>query len=258
MLRDIFTHKWILGGIALLIIIAGGCYFWYQYTTAPYEKVAAETSEYARQWEKEQKAAAKPVTTDVTKAPAENGDTTAEELLKRPGKEIILKPEDLYNLPPKQQQAIFDSFYTQLGLDPPPKGYDYVWDDINVPMLDESGKPILHKIGDPLIDIKQGIGYAPTLEEYKILKALKVEIRWQDAKGNTAKAETLQSEYDQLYQNVQRERPIIEGWSWVASESERAADPDKPRRIARERLAQTLKAQGLEYLIEILQSESMW
>lgn len=125
-------------------------------------------------------------------------------------------------------------------------------------MLDESGKPILHKIGDPLIDIKQGIGYAPTLEEYKILKALKVEIRWQDAKGNTAKAETLQSEYDQLYQNVQRERPIIEGWSWVASESERAADPDKPRRIARERLAQTLKAQGLEYLIEILQSESMW
>ena len=56
MLRDIFTNKFILGSITLLIIIAGGCYFWYQYTTAQYEKQAAETAEFARQWEINRKA----------------------------------------------------------------------------------------------------------------------------------------------------------------------------------------------------------
>jgi hypothetical protein len=78
MIRDIFTNKWILGGFALLIIIAGGCYLWYQHTTAQYEKQAAETAAFARQWEINRKAAAKTVTKDVTKVPAENSDTIAE------------------------------------------------------------------------------------------------------------------------------------------------------------------------------------
>ncbi len=260
MIRDIFTNKWIIGAISLLIIIACGCYVWYRYNTTTYEKQAAEAAQYVHLWENhkaKQKAATKTETAS-TSIPTDGNTRTIEKLLKHPGKEIILKPEDLYNLPPEQQKAIFDSFYTQLELDPPPKGYDYVWADINVPMLDENGKPILHKIGEPLIDIKQGIGYAPTLEEYKILKVLEIEIGWQEAQGNTTKAEALQSEYDQLYQKVQRERPIIEGWSWVASKSEQASDPDKPRLIARERLAKALKAQGLEHLIEILQVENMW
>ncbi len=52
MLRDIFTNKWILGMIAFLIIIVGGCLLWYQRTTSPYEREAAKTADYARQIEK--------------------------------------------------------------------------------------------------------------------------------------------------------------------------------------------------------------
>ena len=51
MLRDIFTHKWILGSCALLILIAGACYLWYQHTTAQYERQTAEAAEFARQLE---------------------------------------------------------------------------------------------------------------------------------------------------------------------------------------------------------------
>ena len=78
MYRDFLTNKWILGGIGFLMIFAGLCYLWYQHDIADEKKAAAETSEFTRQWEKERKAAPKPVAKDVTKVPAENSDTTAE------------------------------------------------------------------------------------------------------------------------------------------------------------------------------------
>ncbi|MDE0086316.1 MAG: hypothetical protein OXU23_11420 [Candidatus Poribacteria bacterium] len=56
MTRDITPIKWIIGAIALLIIIAGACYLWYRYDTAPYRQEAAKTAEVARQWEVTQKA----------------------------------------------------------------------------------------------------------------------------------------------------------------------------------------------------------
>ncbi len=74
MTRDIITNKWILGGILLLIIIGCGCYFWYQYTLAPYREEAAKTEEVARKWKLTQEAnsnseseqAANQTTTDST------------------------------------------------------------------------------------------------------------------------------------------------------------------------------------------------
>ena len=78
MYRDILTNKWVLGGVGFLIVLSVACVWWYQHDIADEKKAAAETSEFARQWEKERKAVPKPVTKDVTKAPAENSDTTAE------------------------------------------------------------------------------------------------------------------------------------------------------------------------------------
>ena len=48
MIRDIITNKWFIGAIALLIIIAGACYLWYQYDTAPYRQEAAESAKLLR------------------------------------------------------------------------------------------------------------------------------------------------------------------------------------------------------------------
>ena len=78
MYRDIFMNKWVLGGVGFLILLSVACVWWYHHDIADEKKAAAETSEFARQWEKERKAAPKPVTKDETKAPAENSDTTAE------------------------------------------------------------------------------------------------------------------------------------------------------------------------------------
>ncbi len=79
MTRDIITNKWFIGAIALLIIIAGACYLWYRYDTAPYRQEAAESAKLLRQREATQKAEtenAEKQAADVT--PAESTTPTAE------------------------------------------------------------------------------------------------------------------------------------------------------------------------------------
>ena len=55
MTRDITPIKWIIGAIALLIIVAGACVLWYRYDTAPYRQQAAEAEKLLRQSEKSKK-----------------------------------------------------------------------------------------------------------------------------------------------------------------------------------------------------------
>ncbi len=74
MYRDFLTNKWIIGSFLLLIIIAGGCYFWYQHSLTADRKAAAETQQLLRQSEIERKAKAKSNTAETTstQAPAES------------------------------------------------------------------------------------------------------------------------------------------------------------------------------------------
>lgn len=78
MARDIIINKWIIGAIALLIIIAGACYFWYQHDTAPDRKAAAETTELARQRELTQKADTKSEMEQAADVSVEGSTPTAE------------------------------------------------------------------------------------------------------------------------------------------------------------------------------------
>ncbi len=53
MFYGFFTNRWILMGIGFLIIFAGLCYLFYQYTTAPYRKDAALHQEKIHQYKKQ-------------------------------------------------------------------------------------------------------------------------------------------------------------------------------------------------------------
>ncbi|MDE0482846.1 MAG: hypothetical protein OXI67_09730 [Candidatus Poribacteria bacterium] len=76
MFRDIFTNKWIIGGVLLLIIIAGGCYFWYQHSLADDRKAAADAEKLLRQSEIERQAKAKSNTAETTSTKASADSTT--------------------------------------------------------------------------------------------------------------------------------------------------------------------------------------
>jgi len=251
MLRDIFKNKWILGGIALLIIIAGGCYFYYQYTIAQYEKQAAETAEFARQWKINQESKTK---NEVERTSNNRQDDASPQTLAEEQEETKkLTHTDIMNLSLEQRKSIFNSFYTQHGLKPPPRGYMYLWESPGIPLLDENGKPILHKRHEPIVKLKTAKAFSPTAEEYEMLKALDIEAGSQRVLGNTAKAEQLESEYNQLYSEVMRERPVAGRTIWVAPKSKKESDPDKPDRMMKEKLRSALIDQGFSDLIPILE-----
>lgn len=71
------SNKWILGGIALLIIIAGGCYLWYQHSPADERKAASDAQKLLRQSEIEKSEKSK-VAEQAADAPAESDKPAAE------------------------------------------------------------------------------------------------------------------------------------------------------------------------------------
>lgn len=80
MVRDIFTNKWILGGVLLLIVIAGACYFWYQHQLAIIAQWDRELVEEAERYHQSQRERSKRSTAakSATDAPAESITPTAE------------------------------------------------------------------------------------------------------------------------------------------------------------------------------------
>lgn len=76
MIRSSYT-RWILGGIALLIIIAGGCYLWYQHSLTDERKAASDAQQLLRQSEIEKSEKSK-VAEQAADAPAESNTPTAE------------------------------------------------------------------------------------------------------------------------------------------------------------------------------------
>ena len=71
--------KWIVGGIILLIIVAGACVLWYRHDTAAGRKAAAEADKVLQEWKanKEQKPPIK-AGSRVNPTPAESTTQTAE------------------------------------------------------------------------------------------------------------------------------------------------------------------------------------
>ena len=78
MSRDILMNKWVLGGLGFLILFAGLCYLWYQYTTAPYREQAAELDEMIQQSERQRTASTAKRTEQAADAPVDSNTPTAE------------------------------------------------------------------------------------------------------------------------------------------------------------------------------------
>lgn len=153
----------------------------------------------------------------------------------------------LKTLSKEELQQIMDSFYTRFGLPPPPRGYQYKWTDIDVPLLDENGKPVLDKIGDPYVNIAIEIGFAPTKEEYEKLNQLKDDLFQAERSGWDDKVVSLTQEIETLEALVQRERPILKGTMWIGKSG--THDRERTRRMAREQLDEALRSYNLEHLI---------
>ncbi len=155
----------------------------------------------------------------------------------------------LKGLSKEQLQQIYASFYTRLGLKPPPPGYEYKWEDIDVPLLDENGDPVLHKIGDPYVDIAIEIGFAPTKEEFEELNQLKEDLGLAEFRGEVDRAASLTQKIETLEALVQRERPVLKTTMWIGEPG--TYDRERTRKIAHQQLNELLRSYDLEHLIYI-------
>ena len=77
MTRGIWT-KWIIGAAFLLLIVAVGCYWYYQHTTAQYKAEAEQTDKLLKQWKADEAKPTITAETESTQAPAESTENTAE------------------------------------------------------------------------------------------------------------------------------------------------------------------------------------
>ncbi|MYF97688.1 hypothetical protein F4212_00925 [Candidatus Poribacteria bacterium] len=154
------------------------------------------------------------------------------------------KTLDWHSLTSEQQRAIFDQFYTQFGLKVPPRGYDYRWKEPGVPYLDENGNPVLHKIGEPIVDIQMKVGFAPTREEFERYNQLKDDRIQAEVRRNSAEVARLDREIKALEASVQRIRPVHVLTIWSTAEAKA-----KSTRVTTEKLNAALREHGLEHLI---------
>ena len=161
-----------------------------------------------------------------------------------PAEQEANKFPDWGSLTPEQRQHIYNQFYTQMGLDPPPPGYEYRWKDRWVPLLDENGNPVLHKKDEPIIEVHMGIGFAPTLEEFKKYNKLLDDQGWAESRGDVAEVARLEAEITALEASVQRIRPVN-----VTTITSNAKAQSKSRSMAKEAKNAALREHGLAHLI---------
>ena len=194
-------------------------------------KKLSETYKFTKWWEENK---ANLVTNDTEQAEGNIPD----------GQKVDKFP-DFHSLTPEQQQWIFDQFYVQRGLKPPPRGYQYRWKDINVPLLDENGNPVLHKIGEPYVEIEMGIGFAPTREEFEKYNQLQAERDLAEVSLNSSsEVDRLDAEIKALEAAVQRMRPLSVMSTSIGDEA-----ASKAARVRREKYNAALREHGLEHLI---------
>ena len=78
MIRDILTNKWIIGAAFGLLIVAAGCYWYYEHTTAEYRQQTEQTDKLQQEWKANK--AKTPADKEVTQtlSPGEIGEKLAE------------------------------------------------------------------------------------------------------------------------------------------------------------------------------------
>lgn len=245
MLRTLFSNRLFLGALAFFVLCVGGSLLYQQHVYKQTDEKLAETDAFLRWWKERQ--ATPP--SDGTEPPKSEVIEAVETVASPVNAPSVDEAEtenfpDFWSLSPEERQQIYDQFYIQHGLKPPPRGYKYRWKDMGVPLLDENGNPVLQKEGDPWVEIKMGIGFAPTLEEYERYEQLREDHGWAESRGDVAEAERLAAEIEALEASVQRMRPLSTMWTAVGNEA-----VSKGSRFAREKYNTALREHGLAHLI---------
>ena len=114
-------NKWVLGGFGFLILFAGLCYLYYQWTTAPYRKQAVELNEIIHQSEQQRTATSDKPTEQAGDAPAESITPTAEKPITDTPVTKDIAPTQAQNETPAQNAEPQEVRMSPFGFGPYPE-----------------------------------------------------------------------------------------------------------------------------------------
>ena len=163
------------------------------------------------------------------------------------------EPHPLDSLSGEEREEWIRQRYALFGLEPPPEGYEYLWDpQTENAKRDTSGSPILHRIGEPIINVKvewTRIGFAPNAEQYEQYLLVEEQFAKAEANGDTTTARRLANELKALEAEAQGELPVVS----TSGTFDGVVSPEEVQSITsryiNEALEQAYRERGLEHLI---------
>ena len=130
MIRDIFTNKWIIGAAFGLLIVAAGCFWYYQQTTQAYKQEAEQADKLLQQWEADKAQQTTTAEKEETNTPAESTENTAEEPTNKIGEGTETETKQAQSAAPTQTEAA-EVRVSKFGFGPYPElPADFPWQDM--------------------------------------------------------------------------------------------------------------------------------
>ena len=134
-------------------------------------------------------------------------EPSAGDLKPRPGSFL---ERYLSQFSPASAKRAMSRWFEQAGVDPPPRGYEYIWDDPWVVKRDANGNPVINKIGEPYIQVHTITGFAPNPEQARRYKELEEQyLRTTDPNEETR----IQAEQDQIEGEAQGPYPYVSAFA---------------------------------------------
>ena len=228
MLKDLFSNRLFIGALAFFVLCVAGSLLYMHHENQKGTEYTAETQDRVDQWNERQK----PTTakSPVVEQPQQDGHFHADgtfhagshessvestqpvstdgvdELVPRPGSFL---ERFLSRFSPAEAKRAKSAWYEQAGVDPPPRGYKYIWDDHWVVKRDTNGNPVMNKIGEPYIQVYTITAFAPNPEQARRYKALSNQATRLHASGLFKEKEEVQAEMDRLVDEAQGPYPLV-------------------------------------------------
>ncbi|MDE0014965.1 MAG: hypothetical protein OXU51_02175 [Candidatus Poribacteria bacterium] len=174
--------------------------------------------------------------TEVQPVP-EASAADAGDLKPRPGSFL---EKYLSQFSPAEAKRAMSAWFEQAGVPPPPRGYEYIWDDAWVVKRDANGQPVINKIGEPYIQVHTITAFAPNPEQARRYKELEDQYFRTPDPNERAR---IQAEQDRIEESAQGPYPLI-----TASASGKKAQSKVSQRM-REAEEKALVEFGLGHLV---------
>ena len=261
MLKELFSNRLFIGALAFFILcVVGGTLYISHVEKQGAEELATDEDRVKQVPEKQQQQpTAKAPVGDTSQGGHfhEDGTWHGEPHLMPPLSVPPIPTQqppsnaiDLSKLSPEEYERVMIQFYQQAGVAPPPADYEYLWEAPWVVKRDASGEPILHRIGDPIINIFYIRGFAPTPEEYARYQALVRAHNDAVSDGDTIAAEQVLQEMSNLQAEAQGDLPVADSTLKVPDSMDLATAKENERQKIKEVLDAAYAELGLLHLRE--------